>query len=302
MVYRRLRAWAAFVAIEDAYTVAIERHDVRADPLLAAMGGLLNAMTALDDALEKQVDLLSLAAGTRLLENWGHMLAPEFREPLPWLLDGTLEAAAKQVSTQVEQAAAGPELWKAAIRRGRVVAEPEAIPQGEPALASKEDGEPPWEKAVRWVRGRLEELDEAIAATAAAPQPVPVHLGADDVPRPPITVKLILLSRAFDASSLAQSLPWAGGAVSITQSKIDKATATAEYTASAKVTKHKPEFGRGALRIVLESGGQVGEVLLSRRKASGKFLSKEGKPARLSADWAQIAEPSLAVVPAEGDK
>jgi hypothetical protein len=74
-----------------------------------ARGRLEAAMTALDAAahaysqsLEDNLDVLSTAVGTPLLQNWRAML-PSRHDPLPWWLDGTLESAALELSRDFDR-------------------------------------------------------------------------------------------------------------------------------------------------------------------------------------------------------
>jgi hypothetical protein len=125
-VERRLEAWAAFVALEEAYQGLPDEPgvmedvriilgqdapeyggDVEEDAATAAFRMAFakagEELDAFDKALESQVDLLSLAAGTRLLNNWRAMLAPPFNEMPLWLLDGCLEKAAARAAAAVDE-------------------------------------------------------------------------------------------------------------------------------------------------------------------------------------------------------
>jgi len=63
------------------------------------MRRLLDALATLDDQLQQdeQIRLLSVATEMSLLDNWRKMLAEPYRDPLPWWLDGRLEAAADEM-------------------------------------------------------------------------------------------------------------------------------------------------------------------------------------------------------------
>jgi hypothetical protein len=74
-----------------------------------ARGRLEAATTTLDAAahaysqsLEDNLDVLSTAVGTPLLQNWRAML-PSRHDPLPWWLDGTLESAALELSRDFDR-------------------------------------------------------------------------------------------------------------------------------------------------------------------------------------------------------
>jgi hypothetical protein len=92
----RMEAWAVWVAVDDVYQDGLERGN--ADPRLAsALDRLMDALERLDEGLREEIDLLSLAAGTNLLDNWRAQLAPRYRDNPPWWLDGTLEGAARRL-------------------------------------------------------------------------------------------------------------------------------------------------------------------------------------------------------------
>ncbi|HSI34214.1 MAG: hypothetical protein ACAI43_02815 [Phycisphaerae bacterium] len=94
----RTDAWAAYLAIDEA--LAAETYeptesaqgttattDGRRDVLGKRIGMLVRAIENLDANLQKRIALLKPAAGTRLIENWRRLLAPAYRELLPWWLD-----------------------------------------------------------------------------------------------------------------------------------------------------------------------------------------------------------------------
>ncbi|HYE20821.1 MAG TPA: hypothetical protein VEA69_20410 [Tepidisphaeraceae bacterium] len=103
----RTDAWAAYLAIDEA--LAAETYEPTEDPaqgttvtgpaagrrdvLGKRVGMLVRATENLDANLQKRIALLKPAAGTRLIENWRRLLAPAYRELLPWWLDGRLESA-----------------------------------------------------------------------------------------------------------------------------------------------------------------------------------------------------------------
>lgn len=102
----RMEAWAAFVAIDEAYAATLVAGDAPPHPETAArlaheLDDLPARLDALDNALAEQIPLLATAADTQLLNNWRALLAPAYRELLPWWLDGTLERAARQAYQQM---------------------------------------------------------------------------------------------------------------------------------------------------------------------------------------------------------
>jgi hypothetical protein len=98
VLHQRTEAWAAFVAIDETYQLRLD--GIASKELDSAMNRVLDELTALDDVLmqEDRLRLLSVATELPFLENSRQMLAAPFDEPLPWWLDGTLEAVAHQTS------------------------------------------------------------------------------------------------------------------------------------------------------------------------------------------------------------
>jgi hypothetical protein len=85
----RMRGWAVWLAIAETEAV---------DPLMsAAIDQVQSALNRFDHELQEQVDLLSVAANTNLLDNWRTLLVDPWRDELPWWLDGTLEDAARRL-------------------------------------------------------------------------------------------------------------------------------------------------------------------------------------------------------------
>jgi hypothetical protein len=93
----RMEAMAAFTVIDEAYADCLDNRDALLGEFTNAVDGVLDALQALDEGLQAQKDLLSLAAGTHLLENWRTLLAEPYHETPPWWLDGTLEEAAQRI-------------------------------------------------------------------------------------------------------------------------------------------------------------------------------------------------------------
>jgi hypothetical protein len=103
----RTDAWAAYLAIDEA--LAAETYEPTEDPaqgttvttagrpdvLGKRVGMLVRAIENLDANLQNRIALLTPAAGTRLTENWRRLLAPAYRELLPWWLDGRLESGSE---------------------------------------------------------------------------------------------------------------------------------------------------------------------------------------------------------------
>jgi len=66
-------------------------------PLWDAVNRYVDALAAFDEALQtpENLALLSTLVNLPLLENWRQSLAGDYKEVLPWWLDGTLERAAQ---------------------------------------------------------------------------------------------------------------------------------------------------------------------------------------------------------------
>ena len=93
----RMDIWAIQVSAYRAYLA-----DANPD-LAGALDQLEGAADQFDEALEAQADILSTLTGTNLLKNWRASLAPEYRESLPWWLDGSLEEVARRLRQRADR-------------------------------------------------------------------------------------------------------------------------------------------------------------------------------------------------------
>lgn len=93
LLEQRMDAWAVGLAINEVFYA--EEFPLR--ELTDAIDAEQSAIDAFDTALEEHLDILSTLAGTRLLDNWRARLASEYRESLPWWLDGCLEEEARRI-------------------------------------------------------------------------------------------------------------------------------------------------------------------------------------------------------------
>ncbi len=93
----RMAVWSAFVALDesqvDALADSLPGHAELATECTEAQFELAPT----DDALLRQNDFLSVAAGTELLANWRRLLVEPYRLSLPWWLDGSLEEIAERL-------------------------------------------------------------------------------------------------------------------------------------------------------------------------------------------------------------
>lgn len=100
LLHARMDAWAAALQLDE---VLDHTADDAARPALeAAIDDFDVALERFDRSLDARQDFLSALAGTRLLENFRRMLAPAHRDPLPWWLDGRLEAEAAAIDARTD--------------------------------------------------------------------------------------------------------------------------------------------------------------------------------------------------------
>lgn len=91
LLENRISAWARFIAIDEAYGVAMETGEVDAD-FAAGMDALLAAMESFDEALQSAESIWGpIAARVELLNNWKNRLATPHRRTLPWWLSTTAQ-------------------------------------------------------------------------------------------------------------------------------------------------------------------------------------------------------------------
>jgi CRISPR-associated endonuclease/helicase Cas3 len=101
----RMEAWAAYVAIDEAYQVSVEDRSPRQAAFGQALDEVLDRLEEFDRELQAQADLLAAGiARYPLLTNWRESLGPAYREVLPWWLDGRLEDEAARIAND-------PETW-----------------------------------------------------------------------------------------------------------------------------------------------------------------------------------------------
>jgi hypothetical protein len=114
LVHARMDSWAALLQLDDVLEHASDDAE-RAD-LEAAIGAFDEALERFDRALSEREDCLSMLADTRLLANFRTMLAPKYCDPMPWWLDGRLEAAVDAVDAATDRLVAATLFDKPAIR------------------------------------------------------------------------------------------------------------------------------------------------------------------------------------------
>lgn len=96
----RMEAWAAYLAVDAAYSAALRVGDRSADRLGEAIDDVLEGMDSFDAALQSVESSLARALPRDLLRDWRKALAPPHRDVPPWWLDGTLETLAERVGRE----------------------------------------------------------------------------------------------------------------------------------------------------------------------------------------------------------
>ncbi|MBI2100876.1 MAG: hypothetical protein HYT47_02570 [Candidatus Vogelbacteria bacterium] len=92
----RMGSWAADVSIHEAYLACVSESNPQSESFGVALDALTERFDRFDEALRAKADWLAVAAETQLLENLRGLLKGEYRDLLPWWLDGTLERVASQ--------------------------------------------------------------------------------------------------------------------------------------------------------------------------------------------------------------
>jgi len=100
LIHARMDTWAALLQLDDVAEHLAD--DASLQTLDAALDDLDFAVERFDRALDSRQDYLSTLAGTRLLANLRDMLAPAYGDPLPWWLDGRLEAKAAEIDAAID--------------------------------------------------------------------------------------------------------------------------------------------------------------------------------------------------------
>ncbi len=100
----RLDAWAAFLAISEAYDDCVDQDEPAEEQFTQVMDRLLDALDEFDRALQNPeiLALLSSLTGTPVLNNWRKMLGVPNDEFSPWFLDGTLERESQRIEKELQ--------------------------------------------------------------------------------------------------------------------------------------------------------------------------------------------------------
>ena len=101
LLHARMDSWAALLQLDDVLEHCSDDADL-AD-LEGAMEEFEAALDRFDRALFARQDYLATLTGTHLLDNLRATLADEFRDPLPWWLDGRLEALPSEIDAATDR-------------------------------------------------------------------------------------------------------------------------------------------------------------------------------------------------------
>jgi hypothetical protein len=105
LVHARMDSWAASLQLDDVLEHASD--DAERSKLEAAIDAFDEALELFDRAMGAHQSSLTMLADTRLLTNLRSMLAPRHRDPLPWWLDGRLEAEAEAMDAATDDLLSG---------------------------------------------------------------------------------------------------------------------------------------------------------------------------------------------------
>lgn len=124
LLQTRMDAWAANAEL----VAAIDGSDDAAG--IEALEGFEDALDRFDRKLAGREDLLATLVGTGVLDGWRRQLAAAYGDPLPWWLDGRLEARAEAMARRVDRLARKRD--SAAVKRGPAAV---PLPSGHPLAA-----------------------------------------------------------------------------------------------------------------------------------------------------------------------
>jgi hypothetical protein len=131
-----------------------------------AVNRYVDALAVFDEALQtpENLALLSTLVNLPLLENWRQSLAGDYKEVLPWWLDGTLEKVDQQITEYCRRTLPAGEVWRRMMeRRQPSTPSPVEAPQPEVLVAAA--------LAIRMRRRWHEMIKRLPAAMAMAAQP-----------------------------------------------------------------------------------------------------------------------------------
>jgi len=151
-------------ALSEAFEADLEQGGSR--DLWEAIGHYTEALGELDRALQtpENLALLSTVVRLPLLDNWRQSLAGDYKEVLPWWLDGTLEKVDQQITEYCRRTLPAGEVWRRMMeRRQPSTPSPVEAPQPEVLVAAA--------LAIRMRRRWHEMIKRLPAAMAMAAQP-----------------------------------------------------------------------------------------------------------------------------------
>lgn len=103
LLHSVMELWAMYLVIDNEYQFCLVENGMNDPSFKTWMHRLLEAFSSLDSAMQQkeQMRLLSIVTELPILDNWRKMLVKEYREYLPWWLDGTLEEVAAEVHRDI---------------------------------------------------------------------------------------------------------------------------------------------------------------------------------------------------------
>jgi hypothetical protein len=134
LIEARMEAWVCTLTLDEAFRGALESADIGLADFRRVYDDAVRGIMEWDEELQAELELLASAAETNLLENWRQALAPQYRELLPWWLDGTLEAIAERSFELALESQPSPVSWRSLRERIAAVPMPAQLPSRAPFL------------------------------------------------------------------------------------------------------------------------------------------------------------------------
>lgn len=158
-LFIRMDIWAAVIAIDEAYEASLLDKDASTGQFRRVIRQLAAESRTFDTAMQNSIEAICMAANTELLANWHDLLAPSYRDALPWWLDGTLEAVAKKIEASAIATQPSGVAWRKLVT-SRLGLEPALDTSGRITESRRTDaGEKP---VLRSLQEVMDDLAEAI--------------------------------------------------------------------------------------------------------------------------------------------
>ena len=158
-LFIRMDIWAAVIAIDEAYEASLLDKGASTGRFRRVIGQLAVDSRTFDTVMQDNMEVICMAANTELLKNWRDLLAPPYRNALPWWLDRTLEAVADQIEENAIATQPSDAAWRKLVN-SRFDLQSALDTSGKTTEAGRPDArEMP---VVRSLQETLEDLAEAI--------------------------------------------------------------------------------------------------------------------------------------------